>query len=503
MAAPKFSICIVTYKNIDNVRRCLDSVLRYSENYELILTDNGAPPSIGDLFESLAKDAPDRITVVHNPRNEGFIDPTRHALSIAKGAYFILLNDDATVPPNWLGLLEAPFLRDPRCALTAPNGGCCVIDWTMNGMPGLTPEYLEGACLMGQTRFLRKIGLWAKELEFAYWEDVDLSFRVREMGYHLCFANFQLQHIRGATSSKIPDILAYQRKNAGYIHTRWAHYLRHRTFEYPIIIRRRAAHGDVLLLTPIISDLNRLHPCSPIWVETECWEVLSNNPKVAKFFPRITDAQVPANAIVYDLNMAYEDRTMVHIVDAYADKCGLKNVPRITEMFPTASDLAWATRTLPGDDWIAIHPGPSTWKGKQWPMDRFAWVASELLERGLRVVLVGSADKTPIPSTIDLRGQTTVLQMAAVMRFCKLFVGLDSLPLHCAQAMGTPVVPLFGATLPEFILTDGSTARPVCGTTECAGERHRILGSTMTLCSGECMRSISTGMVMEKITELL
>jgi ADP-heptose:LPS heptosyltransferase len=190
-------------------------------------------------------------------------------------------------------------------------------------------------------------------------------------------------------------------------------------------------------------------------------------------------------------------------VDAYAKICGMEGVPHRTEIFPTVSDINWAMRTLPGGDWVAIHAGPSTWKGKQWPVDRFVAIAERLTAAGSRVVLVGSADRTAIPCALDLRGQTTVLQMAAVLRFCKLMVAIDSLPMHCAQAMGTPVVALFGVTSPEYIMTDGSPWHAVCGSTPCAGERHRVVGSTEVKCDGACMRSISVDMVMEAIKEFV
>lgn len=497
-----YSICILTYSNVEGAKSCIRSILANSPpvEFELILTANGNPEA-EKYFQALGGIP---VTVVSNPRNEGFIEPTRHALTLAKGEYFILLNDDAIVPPGWLAALRLPFDTDPRCALSAPKGGCCVIDASMNGHPSHgAPEYLEGACLMGRTAFLREFGLWDPELSWAYWEDVDLSLRVREAGHSIRFSDFRIQHERGTTSKHLPDTLAYQRKNAGYIHKRWGHYLKHRTFEYPTILRRRAAHGDTLLLTPVISRLRELRPCSPIWVETECWEVLSNNPKVAKFFPRITDAQIPASAQVIDLNMAYENRTQVHIVDAYADACKVVLTERRTEIYPTASDLAWAMRTLPGDDWVAIHPGPTTWKGKNWPMDRWAAVSAELSARGHKVVLVGPADHAVIPNDLDLRGHTTVLQMAAVLRFVRIFVGVDSLPLHVSQAVGTPVVGLFGATSPEFILTAGSHGIGVVGTTACAGERHRVKGATSVPCDGACMRSIEVTRVMEAVEGVL
>jgi ADP-heptose:LPS heptosyltransferase len=106
-----------------------------------------------------------------------------------------------------------------------------------------------------------------------------------------------------------------------------------------------------------------------------------------------------------------------------------------------------------------------------------------------------------LPNFKDIRGETDYQQLAAVLSKCKLFVGIDSLPLHVAQAVGTRVVGLFGASDPRYILTDGA-AVPVCGTTECFGARHRVSGQTFVDCSGECMDSITVERVLEAIEKL-
>ena len=46
--------------------------------------------------------------------------------------------------------------------------------------------------------------------------------------------------------------------------------------------------------------------------------------------------------------------------------------------------------------------------------------------------------------TLNLAGRTTIMQMAAVLRRCHLFIGNDSGPVHVAAAAGVPVVGFFG-----------------------------------------------------------
>ncbi|MEW6162050.1 MAG: glycosyltransferase family 9 protein [Nitrospirota bacterium] len=47
---------------------------------------------------------------------------------------------------------------------------------------------------------------------------------------------------------------------------------------------------------------------------------------------------------------------------------------------------------------------------------------------------------------IDLCGQTTIKQLAAISEASDLFLGVDSAPMHIAAAVGTSVIALFGPT---------------------------------------------------------
>jgi heptosyltransferase III len=93
--------------------------------------------------------------------------------------------------------------------------------------------------------------------------------------------------------------------------------------------------------------------------------------------------------------------------------------------------------------------------------------------------------------------------MAAVIKRAKLFIGLDSFPLHVAEAMRTPAVGLFGVTDPKFIITQRDTTIGVCGTTPSFGLRHRSPNTTVVDDKGAAMDSITVTAVMEAATRLL
>ena len=98
---------------------------------------------------------------------------------------------------------------------------------------------------------------------------------------------------------------------------------------------------------------------------------------------------------------------------------------------------------------------------KQWHAARFAEVAGALgREYDAAIVLTGApADEAivreveaGIPAgvrVLNLCGQADVLELAAVLERLAVFVTGDTGPMHLAAAVGTPVVALFGPSVPE------------------------------------------------------
>lgn len=112
----------------------------------------------------------------------------------------------------------------------------------------------------------------------------------------------------------------------------------------------------------------------------------------------------------------------------------------------------------PGPPLIMLHPGARYWF-KAWPAERYAELADRLVESlGCRVLVGGDGGDREIAQTIRARarsspavlaGRTSLLQLAAILKRCVLFVGNDNGPMHIAAAMGTPVVALFGPSDPK------------------------------------------------------
>lgn len=488
---PEVTVSILTYTRLDLAKACITAIMNCGEPVNLILTANGNPQAAKYFTELAERFA--GIKVVVNESNHGFWKPNNHALTLVETRWMLLCNDDVIAPKNFLAALKQPFLNDPRAVFSCPDGGCSELNYDFNGKIG-RKEYCEGALLLVDAAIAKKHGLFEELPGMAYGEDSHASLRFRELGYNLHWVNLRIQHARAATSRSVPEVAKWMQLNHAHLRKRWNHYLKPhvRKMDYPILIRRRHAYGDTLLITPIIRALKEQKPLSPILVETSCADVLIGNSHITLIN---TIVNPTPDCLVIDLNMAYENSINTHIVDAYARVAELTHYDKKTEVF--FPELRNNTREY--QDFVAIHVGPTSWKSKNWSPDCWRSLIDKL---GMKTILVGHSDGTPIPATVDARNKTTIPQMAAIIAQCKLLITVDSLPLHLAQAVGTPVCGLFGVTDPKFILTDGSPSVGVHGNEVSFGMRHRRTGQVAVDDYGMAMKSITVEMVLDAVEKM-
>ncbi|MCL5073191.1 MAG: glycosyltransferase, partial [Actinobacteria bacterium] len=99
---PKVSIIILVKDALKWVRNCIESLNTYTNNFELILVDNGSDKKTKEFLKSL--DWLD-YTLITNAENMGFSYGNNQAIKIAKYDYICFLNSDTLLSPNWLGKL--------------------------------------------------------------------------------------------------------------------------------------------------------------------------------------------------------------------------------------------------------------------------------------------------------------------------------------------------------------------------------------------------------------
>ena len=162
---------------------------------------------------------------------------------------------------------------------------------------------------------------------------------------------------------------------------------------------------------------------------------------------------------------------------------------------------------------VALAPG-SIWNTKRWPAERFSALCAQLATRCQQIVLLGGREDTNLcqeikarsgaANVISIAGQLSLLQSAELIRRTKVLISNDSAPMHIGVAMETPVVAIFGATVPEFgfapsgprdhiVETKGLRCRP-CGI-------HG--GEKCPIGTFECMLAISPERVRDIVLPFL
>jgi heptosyltransferase-3 len=188
-------------------------------------------------------------------------------------------------------------------------------------------------------------------------------------------------------------------------------------------------------------------------------------------------------------------------------------VPSV-EATTRAADLL-SKRGLSKNAFIQLHAG-SRWLFKCWPADRTAQLIDRIVADGLDVVVTGAPDERerglvaailtaikPVTRkrTVDLSAQLTLLELAALTRRARAFVGVDSAPMHIAAAMGTPTIALFGPSSAFEWAPWGVTARVITSDTHLCGPCNR------DGCGGgkvsECLTTIPVDRVYAELHSLL
>ena len=184
------------------------------------------------------------------------------------------------------------------------------------------------------------------------------------------------------------------------------------------------------------------------------------------------------------------------------------------EVFPSPADTEFVERLLQaegvasGATLIALNPSTSM-AGKFWPAERFAELGNLLSPLpNTRLILLGGPGDEALSTEIragmntqplTLTGKLSILQLAALLRSCRVLVTGDTGPMHLACAVGTPVVALFGPTNPAQTgpghVPGNTILRKVAGCPEC----------TLYLCrqNSECLRQIQASEVAQAVENVL
>lgn len=214
--------------------------------------------------------------------------------------------------------------------------------------------------------------------------------------------------------------------------------------ELSCCVIRHGAIGDVLLTAPIIDRLSEDY--KHIDVVTRCGAVLELNPKIRNIIrPEPGEPNLSVYDKVIDLNLAYEKNPKMHIIDAYSlvtfGDCETKHNVQLHQPYAIK------------EDYICIHMTQS-WENRTWPLKSWEVLVKKLLEAGERIVAIGSRDDFELPALTENKvNKQKFWEMVETVAKAKMFIGMDSAPLHIAQAVGTHAVGIFTCAKTQFRAT--------------------------------------------------
>ncbi len=228
----KYAVVIPNLNGEKSIERCVNSVLFQTVKNSVVIVENG---STDNSLAILKKNYPD-IEIIENSKNLGFAGGVNQGIkkAVELGAeYIALFNNDAIADKNWLKELVEVMQASPEVGIVAPkllssdkkhldSTGDQYTNWGLPYPRGRkeeisgqynSPERVfsaSGGASLYRVSMLKEIGLFDEDF-FAYYEDVDISFRAQLAGWKVAYEPSSIvYHEIGATSSKIPGFTSYQ-----------------------------------------------------------------------------------------------------------------------------------------------------------------------------------------------------------------------------------------------------------------------------------------------------
>ncbi len=129
-------------------------------------------------------------------------------------------------------------------------------------------------------------------------------------------------------------------------------------------------------------------------------------------------------------------------------------MPKIEFPRDESVEKQWEDRLRQIGDFVLLNPGAG-WGAKQWPAERYGYVARRLAEDGVKALINFGPGEESLMRACESASEGTaegiacsLTELIALTRRARLFIGGDTGPMHMAAALGIPVVAIFGPTNP-------------------------------------------------------
>lgn len=257
---PELSIVIVNYNTCEELRACLESILRERGDLDIetLVVDNGSKDGSVEMVRSFAPD----VTLIDPSHNTWFTGGNNLGVQQATGEFIYILNPDTIIQPDGLQTMLAHLRRNPAlgaitCRMEFPTGGlqrtCSRVPQYLDLLLGYTflgvilahwrqrrrhqmwysdwerdsdkaVEVIPGSNIMGRRDLLVQMGPFDEQLQLYFPED-DLCKRLLESGKAIHFlSDALLLHHEHASTAQVQrlasqiyfqDLVTFCRKHYG------------------------------------------------------------------------------------------------------------------------------------------------------------------------------------------------------------------------------------------------------------------------------------------------
>jgi len=229
MFAPlKIAVVILNWNGQQLLQQFLPSILQHSnlENCTIYVADNA---STDDSIAFVKRDYP-TIQIIQNTENGGYAKGYNDALKHIDTDIFALVNSDIEVTADWLAPIISTFKEDKNTAIIQPKilsyknkeyfeyagaGGGFIDKYGFPFCRGRIFNHLEkdknqydgtqeifwasGACFFIRSKIFKELNGFDEQF-FAHQEEIDLCWRVQNLGYQIKYVGTStVYHIGGAT----------------------------------------------------------------------------------------------------------------------------------------------------------------------------------------------------------------------------------------------------------------------------------------------------------------
>ena len=230
-------IVICVHDALDDLKRCLDSVIRNTpESCKLILVNDGSEPETTRFLKQFTEMDSIRCILLTNKTARGYTKAANQGLMASSAEQVILLNSDTIVTPQWIERLTECNASNPAIGIVGPLSNAAswqsvpkrfdpVGDWAVNTLPDGYPldkmseliyqvsskrfprvAFVNGFCFLVTRSLIQSIGLLDEQaFPDGYGEENDNCLRAAKAGFELAIAD---------------HVYVYHAKSRSYSHER-------------------------------------------------------------------------------------------------------------------------------------------------------------------------------------------------------------------------------------------------------------------------------------------